>query len=126
MLSELKLDHGFWYLATVYTKHPNGVHDAARVAGKLAGRLTQRGVPVFSPICHSHLIALAAHLNPVDHDFWMAADRPMMVAARGLIVATMEGWTQSRGITEEIAEFNKAGKPIWMIDPLTPDLESMA
>ena len=46
--------------------------------------LLDAGIPVFSPIAHFHAIRCVIGEHP--HDFWMAADKPFMDAAHGLIV----------------------------------------
>ena len=41
----------------------------------------------------------------------------MMDAAEAIVVALMFGWQNSTGVAYEIAEFKKAGKPIFYLDP---------
>lgn len=108
---------GFWYLATPYSKYPKGQMWAFVDAAKLAGKLLQRGVPLFCPIVHSHPIAIHGGIDGLDHDFWIPADRPMMDAAGGLLVGKLEGWEDSDGICEEINIFNAAMKQVEFIDP---------
>jgi hypothetical protein len=48
----------------------------------------------------------------------MAQDRPFMDLCHMLVVVTMDGWKKSRGVTEEIETFRKAGKPILYMDPI--------
>lgn len=111
---------GFDYLATVYTKHPQGQHVAWLQACRWAAEFIKAGVPVFSPIAYTHQIAIQGLMNPLNHDFWMAIDRPFMEAARGLIVVTSEGWLDSVGIAEEIAYFAGVRKPIRYWAPGAP------
>lgn len=118
-LSVLKIDSGFWYLATPYSKYPAGTVQAAHTAAFLAARLMSKGVPVFSPIAHSHFCCSNGPLDPLDHDFWMKADRPFMEAAHGLIVAKMTSWTSSLGVMQEIDAFFEAEKPVKFLDPVT-------
>lgn len=108
---------GFYYLATPYTRYPQGMDAAARHAAIIAAELMTKGVKLFCPIVHSHEIAKVYPGHNV-HEFWMSVDRPFMAAARALIVATMDGWDVSRGVLEEIAEFEKMGKPVYLFDPL--------
>ena len=44
----------FWYLASPYSKYPEGTQAAFEMACWQAGLLIRAGVPVFSPIAHSH------------------------------------------------------------------------
>lgn len=108
---------GYFYLATPYSKWPAGIEDAFRMACREAGRLIKAGVPVFCPIAHSHPIAVHGRIDPLSHGIWLAADRPLMDGACGLIVVRATGWEDSYGIAEEIKVFKAAGKPILYIDP---------
>ena len=107
----------FWYLASPYSAYPGGIEEAYRVACAETARLISAGVPTFSPIAHSHGIAVHGDLDPLDHAIWMPADRPMMDAASGCIVLRMPGWDTSRGVAEEMMAFTRAGKPIRFMTP---------
>ena len=116
----------FWYLGTPYTKFPGGLECAFVMACKLTAFLAARGVPVYSPIAHSHPVAVHGALDAVDHHFWVRFDRPMVEAAGGLIAVMAEGWEESRGLKHEIEQFKLQGKPVLCWDPATkPDLDSM-
>lgn len=105
------------YLATPYTKFPDGIEAAFIEASKLAARLLRAGVKVYSPIAHCHPIATFGALDPLDHAMWMALDTVMLSAADVLIVAHMASWEESKGMAIEIEYFEKAGKPIFDLDP---------
>lgn len=110
---------GFWYLATPYggwAGNP-GLSEAFAQACRQTAILIEAGVSVFCPIAHTHPVAAAGELDALNHDIWMPTDRPMMDAARGLIVCKMEGWHESKGVTEERRVFREAGKPIVYMDP---------
>lgn len=114
---------GFWYLATPYSKYPAGIEWAFIDACKETALLLRAGVPIFSPIAHTHPIAVHGNINPLDHEVWLPADRPMMDAACGLIVCKMETWEKSYGIGVEIETFKAAGKPvIYMTPGVVPEL----
>jgi hypothetical protein len=51
-------------------------------------------------------------MDPLDHDIWLPADRPMMNAAGGLLIVRMPGWSSSYGIKVEAGVFAAAGKPV--------------
>lgn len=109
----------FAYLATPYSKYRGGDIEAAFVdAAKLAASLLVRGVKVYSPIAHTHPLAVYGKLDPLDHSIWLPFDEAMMAAADSLIVAHMDGWDVSYGIAHEIKVFEKAGKPIFDLDPV--------
>ena len=64
----------FWYLATPYNKYPYGMDAAFHLACENAALLIRHRVHVFSPIAHSHPIAMAGGLDPVDYEIWMEQD----------------------------------------------------
>lgn len=101
------------YLATPYTRYPGGHEAAFELACQSAAVFLAADIPVFSPIAHSHPIAkhmTAEHL--VDHDLWVRIDAPMLAACAAMIVVTVEGWRESRGVQHEIAMFEQAEKPV--------------
>ncbi len=106
----------FWYLATVYSKYPDGIEAAFVEAAKIAASLLKRGIRVYSPIAHTHPIAIHGGLDPLDHTIWLPADGPLMEAAVGLIVVKMTDWRESRGIQEEIKQFHMDGKPVMYME----------
>lgn len=108
---------GFWYLATPYSKHPDGLVEAFLQAVEQAALLIKAGIPVFCPIAHTHPIAVMGDLDPYDHDIWLPADRPFMEAAKGIIVCKLEGWDESFGIKKEIEAFTAAIKPVIYMEP---------
>ena len=109
---------GYYYLGTPYTLYPSGIQSAFEDAARIAGILTHMGLIVYSPIVHSHVISEYSNIDPKDHALWMALDRPLVNAARGLIVVMLSGWESSRGLTLERDLFKAAGKPIFYLDPM--------
>ena len=109
----------FWYLASPYSKYSSGNEEAFQEVALQTGLLVQAGVPVFSPIAHTHPIALYAGMDPLDHTIWLPCDRPMMDAAGGIIVCMMDGWRESYGVAHEIEVFRAAGKPVVFMQPGT-------
>lgn len=91
----------FIYLAGPYS-HPDPTVRQRRFEqlNRYAARLMEAGIPMFSPISHSHPIA--DHMvEDRGHDFWMAMDLPILRHAAGLLVLTLEGWQESRGVGDE-------------------------
>lgn len=107
----------FYYLATPYSKYSAGIEAAFAAASEQAAILTRAGVPVFSPIAHTHPIAIYGNLDPYDHVLWLEADRTFMEAAKALIICEMHGWQESYGIEQERKYFAGAGKPIIHMTP---------
>lgn len=108
-----------YYVATPYTKFSEGIWPAYKEAARVTGGLLARGINVFSPIAHSHPLAVYGGIDPLDHQFWMNADQPYMDMCGALIVVTMPGWDKSKGVATEIFEFGKRDKPIFYCDPVT-------
>ena len=117
MQNNLRIESGFWYLCSPYSRYHAGIDEAARVAAKIAGELTRLGIWAYSPIAETHAIAKAAGIDPFDHDLWMNRDTPFMRAAHGLIVAEMRGWDESVGVKTEIRIFTESGKPVVHLAP---------
>lgn len=107
----------FYYLASPYSQYLYGINAAYWDAGRQTALLVKAGIPVFSPIVHSHHVAEAGHIDPLDHAMWMAVDKPMMDAARGLIVCMLQGWQESKGVRMEIREFERNNKPVIYMTP---------
>lgn len=120
----------YWYLATPYSKYPAGIEAAFIVACQQAALLIRNNIPVYSPIAHTHPVAVNGDIDPLDHSVWIPADLPLMHQAKGLIVCKMESWESSKGIGVEIAEFRKAGKPVIFMDqnvvPVLPETTKLA
>lgn len=112
----LRETDGLWYLATPYSKYPRGLEKAFVEACRAAALLVRHGVRVYSPIAHTHPVAIHGGIDPLDHSIWLPADKPFMDAACGLLVVRMTGWAESYGIGEEIKVFEAAGKPIRHMD----------
>lgn len=107
----------FWYLATPYSKYEQGIEAAFQHACENTALLIKAGIPVFSPIVHTHPVARHGGINPLDHGIWMAADAPFMSVAIGCIVCMLPGWEESYGVRCEIATFQAAGRPILYMEP---------
>jgi len=102
---------GFYYLATPYSKHPRGTEAAFQEAIAAAVTCIRAGVMVYSPIVHTHPIAVAGEL-PGHFEQWAAFDKAMIAASEGIIVVQMDGWQQSSGIAAEIEMAAALGKPV--------------
>jgi hypothetical protein len=105
------------YLATPYSKYPAGPERAFVDAVRLAAALARAGVRIYSPIVHSHPLASYGGLDPLDHAFWLPFNEVQLNAAGVLIVAQMAGWQESAGIAHEVAFFERAGKPVFDLQP---------
>lgn len=107
------------YLATPYSLHARGIHNAWIDACNLAARLLVEGVKVYSPIAHGHPLAMFGNIDALDHQVWLPFDEAMMTASSALVVATMPGWQESYGVEHEIKFFMTELKPVFFVDPET-------
>lgn len=114
---------GLCYLATPYSKFPAGIDNAFKVACRLTAELIRVGIKVYSPIAHTHPIALYGQIDPLDHDIWMPFDTAMMDKADALLIAQMESWEISKGIAIEVDYFLLNGKPIFYLNPQSLHVE---
>lgn len=112
------------YLATPYSKYTPGIEAAFIDASKLAARLMLSGVQVYSPIAHTHPLAVHGGIDPLDLSIWLPFDEAMMKACDVLIVAHMQGWEESTGIAHEVKFFEDAGKRIYDLDPIALSMTS--
>lgn len=97
------------YLASPYS-HANPIikHQRFEAACRAAGRLMRQGQCVFSPIAHSHPIEQHFEDGGTEgHDFWLRQDFAILARATKLVVLTLDGWEQSRGVAAEL-EFAQA------------------
>jgi hypothetical protein len=108
----------YWYLATPYSSYPNG-RDAAYVAAcQEAALLMEAGINVFSPISHTHGIAVHGVIDGhSDNGIWDRVDLPFVVGARGIIFCMMMGWENSDGIRRELVAFKNMLKPVIRMMP---------
>lgn len=112
-------DFDLLYVGTPYTRYRGGIEAAFREACKVTARLVAAGVNVYSPIAHTHPIAIHGGLDPLDLTLWLDFDAAMMMKADGMIVARLDGWKESSGVRHEIEVFQTAGKPVFHLDCTT-------
>lgn len=108
-----------YYIATPYSKYFNGLDAAYVCACRLCAGLINRGLSIYSPIVATHGIAIHGGIDPLDHSIWLDFDLRMMRAADVLIVAQMQGWRESFGVSQEIKFFKNADKPILYLNCTT-------
>ena len=107
-----------FYLATPYSKYREGWVKAYEMACRNAAFLLQQGVPLFSPIAHTHSIALYSDVDPGDAQFWLDADWPILTKCDGLIVVMADGWKESYGVSTEIEFMTCRHRPIFYMQPM--------
>jgi hypothetical protein len=86
-------------------------------ANRAAALLMAKGKLVFSPISHTHPIAMAGEL-PTGWSYWEAYDRAMLYCCEELIVLTLIGWKDSVGVSNEIRIATELGLTITYMAPV--------
>ena len=104
------------YLATPYSHPPASVRERRFLeVNRVAAGMMREGVHVFSPISHTHPIALAGELR-WDWGYWKAYDQAMLRACGKLVVLMQDGWQESLGVQAEIALAAEIGVPVEYMD----------
>src|SRR3990167_4220981 len=101
------------YIATPYSKYPKGMGMAFAEAASITCQLMLAGIKGYSPIAHTHPLAIYGNVDPGNHDVWLPFDQAMMNKSDAMCIIMMEGWKESKGITHEIEYFTKVAKPIY-------------
>ncbi len=100
------------YLACPYShEDPQIMLERFARVNAVAAKLMLEGHHVFSPISHSHPIAMAGEL-PTGWEFWESYDRQMISHCEKLIVLCLPGWSVSRGVSAEIAIAQELNIPV--------------
>ena len=108
------------YLATPYShSDPDVKQRRFDAVNRAAASLMRRGCHVYSPISHSHPIALAGDL-PGDWEYWERYDREILRMCARVIVLRQDGWRESTGVTAEIEIAAELGLPVAFMDPEPP------
>lgn len=105
------------YLACPYSddKHTTRLERFERVT-EVSGKLMSQGWVVYSPITHSHPIAVRTRL-PKGWEFWGKADRVFIHHCLFLVVLMLPGWDTSHGVAEELKLAKEYNKPVLYLTP---------
>jgi nucleoside 2-deoxyribosyltransferase len=104
------------YLASPYSHADAHVRQYRfEEACRAAAALLRAGVPVFSPIAHSHPIAKFG--VPTTWEFWQQTDLEYLRRCDALAVLRLPGWQASVGVQAEIELAKCMGKSVLFIDP---------
>jgi hypothetical protein len=109
----------FEYLASPYSHSDSRVmNERYQMTMKCAAWFLAGGTFVYSPIVHCHTMALV-HDMPKDASFWMPYNYAMLERARSLIILTLDGWQDSRGIDLESEFARSHAIPLSFVHPST-------
>ncbi len=101
------------YLATIYSTDSTPALRISRyeAVNKVAAKLMGKGYLVFSPISHTHPIALVGDLS-VGWDFWKDFDYAFIDWCDEVYVFMQKGWEYSVGVHAEKLIALELKKPI--------------
>jgi len=105
------------YVATPYSHTDPEVRiKRFEEVNKFSAKLLAAGINCFSPISHSHPIAVSGGAE-VSWQFWEQFDKEFLDHCEGMIVYMQDGWDKSVGVNAEVqyAKFN--GTPVIYVDP---------
>lgn len=104
------------YLASPYSHADPAVREKRfHAACRATAALLRAGEVVFSPIVHSH--PLVAFDLPTDFAFWASIDREHLARCDAVAVLTLDGWSESIGVREELRIARELGKPVRFFAP---------
>lgn len=104
------------YLASPYS-HPSRNIQEARFEGveRMTALLMDRGLFVYSPIVHCHVLALKYSM-PTDAGYWKAYNFNTLRRCDALYILTLDGWQQSKGVEMELWFAKQCGLPCHTVD----------
>lgn len=107
------------YLATPYSHNDPTVRlQRFETINKIAADILRLGFHVYSPISHTHPIAMVAGDLPNTWEFWEQYDIEFLKWADQLWVYMADGWKESKGVQAEIRLAMMMGKPVFFMDPV--------
>lgn len=108
---------GIRYLAIPYSHEDVKVKELRfEIANFVSAKLMQEGEIVFSPITHSH--PLVKYGLPGDWEYWKKQDESFLNICDSISIVQIQGWTESKGIRDEVAWMRKRGIEPEYINPL--------
>lgn len=101
------------YLATPYSHEDENVRleRFKRVNVVAAKIMRDNGYLVFSPISHSHPIAVQCDL-PLDFDFWEEFDKSFIEWCDEVWILMLDDWDESKGVKSEMKIAKELNKKI--------------
>jgi len=111
----------YWYLGSPYSHQDDRELDKRNVlAQRATAALIGMGNIVYSPIAHSHGVALSGfdHVDARDHNLWMKQCEAMLQWAAGLFVLPLPGFEVSEGLAREVGLMEDWERPVVWLEPM--------
>ena len=100
------------YLACPYSHKDASLREYRfRKANQIAALFMRGGDIIYSPISHTHPIAIEGEL-PLDWSYWQSVDEFYIGLCERVVVLELDGWQESKGVRAEIAMAEALGKPV--------------
>jgi len=106
------------YLISPYNDtNPYIRYNRFRLAARVCGHMAECGLNIYSPIVHWHsVVDTFPELNlGTDYKFWQRSNMEMMLLSTKAIVMTIEGWRDSLGVRDDIANAIAFSKPVFYL-----------
>lgn len=107
---------GYCYLASPYW---SPLHQLRKCRAEAAiganAMLLRMGIRSFSPIAHSYDSSISRHLKgcEISHEQFMELDIELLRHAKWCIVLKLEGWRESKGVTQELKFCEENSIPVF-------------
>ena len=105
----------FFYLASPYTNPDTSImeynYNEVLIYSWL---LHKKRIYHFCPIASCHCIAQRYGM-PTDFVFWEGFNDSFIIPCRGIIIAAIEGWEQSKGVQHERRRAAELHKPLYLV-----------
>lgn len=109
---------GIIYLASPYSHiDPKIMEWRYGAVCRAAAYFIDAGHLIYSPIAHSHAIAVVGGLNG-NFEFWSRFDYDMITRVKAMWILGIDGWERSHGVTAELDHCEKIEKPVILIRPV--------
>jgi nucleoside 2-deoxyribosyltransferase len=107
------------YLAAPYTSSDKHlVEHRVKQINQAAAKLMREGHIVFSPISHSHQMAIQEVL-PTTFEWWRKQNHAFIEWADAVCVLLLDGWEKSVGVMDEIDFALELGKRVEKMEALS-------
>ncbi len=116
---------GYHYISNPYNGTDDQRNLRAKIAAEVSGKLLKRGVHAWSPIVHNH--AMMSHYSDFTLEerrtLILNFDFSLLLASKGMIVLTIDGWKESYGVGKEIEICKEKAIPILYLNPSDLELD---
>lgn len=120
---------GFYYLASPYSHSDPAIRDERVEEARMhQAYLFQCGIIVYPAVGATHEMAIH-HALPTDDTYWQRQNYTFLRESQGMIICTIKGWLDSRGVMDEISICRAYGRRMWLFNYYRvegPDLQPYA